>query len=116
MWARPWPCRTGTISRLPIDPWAGQWEAFGAWPSTAEAYGVGKGWDKGWGKGWSPQGGGGGKPSYNFEAGTKGGWEKGKGKGFQGECWNCGEKEHSAKNCRKEKGKAKETEEKEDGS
>ena len=90
-------------------------EAFGSWPSTAEAYGVSKGRDKGWGKGWSPQGGGGGKPSYNFGAGTKGGWEKGKGKGFQGECWNRGEKGHSAKNCPKGNGKGKVTEEKEAG-
>ena len=31
----------------------------------------------------------------------KGGKGKGKGKGFQGNCWSCGEKSNSGKQCRK---------------
>ena len=38
------------------------------------------------------------------QKGSKG---SGKSKGFQGECWNCGEFGHSAKNCRSPKGKGK---------
>ena len=63
----------GEFPEWPVDPWAGHWEAFSAWPAAAEAYAVGKGGDKGWGKGWSPQGGGGGKGSNNFGTGAKGG-------------------------------------------